>query len=153
MLINTLLIVADRGGLRAYRVDENPGRAPGLHPIDSFEAEEAHGRYQDKLTDQAGRFRASGHGNAHTGGISEQHTLDTENARRACKHVAERINELVDKEKPEGWRLAVPAQIAALVTDHLKSEVRAHLTETVHANLLHVEPSKLLEHFSALHTA
>ena len=150
MLINTLLIVADRGGLRAYRVGENPNRAPGLHLIDSFEAEETRGRFQDKVTDQAGRFKGSGTANQSTGGTAEHPTIEMENDRRACKHVAQRINELVAREKPEGWLLAVPASIHGLVEGHLQPEVRTHLAEVVHADLLRSEPAKILPHFSAL---
>ena len=153
MLINTLLIVADRGGLRAYRIGENPNRAPGLHPIDSFEAQETHGRFQDKVTDQAGRFKGSGASDQSAGGTAEHPTIEMENDRRACKHVAQRINELVTREKPEGWLLAIPATIHRLVEEHLSSEASQHLSEVVHADLLHTEPTKILTHFSALQHA
>ena len=153
MIFNTLLIVADRGGLRAYKVEENPNRAPGLHLIDSFEAQEAHGRFQDKVTDQAGRFKASGVPGQQTGGSAAHDTIDMENDRRAGKHIAARINELVHRERPEGWLLAVPAQISHLVQDHLAAEARQHLTETVHADLVKLEPSKILTHFPALQPA
>ena len=153
MLINTLLIVADRGGLRAYRIGENPNRAPGLHLIDTYEAQDAHGRFADKLTDQAGRFKASGVPNQQTGGSAAHDTLDMENDRRACKAVAGRISELVHQEKPEGWLLAVPARISKLVEEGLAPEARQHLTEVVHADLLKVEPTKLASHFSALQPA
>lgn len=149
---NTLLIVADRGGMKAFRVEESPNRKHGLHQIDSYHAQDAHGRFEDKVTDRAGRFKGSGAGQ--TGGGSADHpTIDLENDRRAVKHIAERINEIVDKEKPEGWRLAVPAQIARLVEEHLKPEARKRLTETVHADLLRAESSDILGHFSTLHTA
>ena len=59
MLINTLLIVADRGGLKAFRVDELPNRKHGLHQIDSDYEQDAHGRYDDKVTDRAGRVVVS----------------------------------------------------------------------------------------------
>ena len=76
-----------------------------------------------------------------------------ENDRRACKHVAQRINELVTREKPEGWLLAIPATIHRLVEEHLSSEASQHLSEVVHADLLHTEPTKILTHFSALQHA
>ncbi len=153
MLINTLLIVADRGGLRAYKIAENPNRTPGLHLIESFEAQETHGRYQDKVTDRAGSFKGSGVSGQSTGGAAQHATIDLENDRRACKHIAQRMNELVEREKPEGWLLAVPGPIRQLVEDHLKPEVSKHLTQTVHADLLKSEPAKILSHFSALQPA
>ena len=154
MLIPSLLIVTDRGGLRAYKVEPTPNRAPGLHLLDSFEAQEVHGRYQDKVTDRAGSFQASGTaGGRQTGGAAEHPTIDLENDRRVCKHVAQRINELVKREKPEAWLLAVPAQIQALVLDHVDAEVVKHLSQTVHADLVRTEPSKLAAHFSELQPA
>ena len=152
MPTNTLLIVADRGGLKAFRVEERPNGKPGLHQIDSDYEQDAHGRFSDKVTDRAGRFKGSGLGQSQ-GGSADHSKTDLENDRRAVKHIAERINELVEKEKPADWRLAIPAQIDKLLIDHLKPEVCKHLTETVHADLLRAEASDILGHFSALRTA
>lgn len=155
MMIPSLLIVTDRGGLRAYKVTPNPSRAPGLHLLDSFEAQETHGRYEDKLTDRAGQFQGGSHGtgNGPVGGADEHGTIDIENERRACKHVAARINELVMREKPETWLLAVPAQIDKLITRELQPAVVKHLGNTVHANLLKVAPDNLGAHFPELQPA
>ena len=153
MLINTLLIVADRGGLRAFKVTENPNRAPGLHLLDDLETLDARGHYNDKVSDQAGRFKGSGINGQSTGGASDHSHIDMENDRRACKHVAERINELVAKEKPEGWLLAIPSTIHHLVESHLKKEVAGKITQVVHADLRRTEPAKIAGHFSALQAA
>lgn len=154
MMIPSLLIVTDRGGLRAFKVEPNPNRAPGLHLLDSFEASETHGRYQDKVSDQAGRLQGGTHGAANTGGGADEHgTIDAENRRRACKHIAERINELVKSEKPETWLLAVPAEIKKLVLDHVDDEALKRLGEPVHANLLKAEPAKIASHFTELRPA
>ena len=136
MATNTLLIVVDRGGLKAFRVEARSNGKPGLHQIDSDYEQDAHGRFTDKVTARAGRFKG-----------------DMENDRRAVKAIAGRINELYEKEKPSDWRLAVPAQIDKLLTEHLKPEVRKGLTETVHADLLRAEATDILGHFSALHAA
>ncbi len=155
MQIPSLLIVADRGGLRAYTVTPNPTRAPGLHLLDAFEAQETHGRYDEKVTDQAGRFQGGSHatGNGPVGGADEHGTIDLENERRACQHVAARINELVMREKPDTWLLAVPAQIARTVTENLQPAVTKHLGNTVHANLLKSAPDHLAAHFPELQPA
>ena len=152
MPTNTLLIVADRGGLKAFRVEAHPNGKPGLRQIDSDYEPAAHGHFGDKVTDRAGRFKGSGLGQSQ-GGSTDHSKADIENDRRAVKAIAGRINELYEKEKPAEWRLAVPAQIDKLLTEHLKPEVRKGLTETVHADLLRAESSDILGHFSALHTA
>ena len=153
MMIPSLLIVTDRGGLRAYKVEPNPARPPALHLIDSYEAQDAHGRYADKLTDQAGRFQGSGASGRHVGGSDEHGTIDIENDRRACKHVAARINELLKREKPGEWLLAVPAQIKKLILDHVDDEGIKRLNHIVQADLLRTEPSKIASHFSTLQPA
>ena len=151
MLLPSLLIVSDRGGLRAYKVEPNPDRGPGLHLLDSFESQDGHGHLKDKVTDRAGRFQGAQTAGRHIGGADEHGTIDIENDRRACKQVAGRINELVKREKPESWLLAVPAQIQQMMFEHLDSGVVKHLGQTVKADLVKVEPAKLANHFSVLH--
>jgi len=56
MTPTSLIIVTDRGRLKAYKVDDAPNRGPSLQLVQSIEVTDAHGRYQDKLTDQAGGF-------------------------------------------------------------------------------------------------
>jgi hypothetical protein len=59
MTPTSLIIVADRGSLKAYKVDDTPNRGASLQLVQAFEITGAHGRYDDKLTDQAGRFAVS----------------------------------------------------------------------------------------------
>ncbi len=56
MTPTSLIIVADRGSLKAYKVNETPNRGASLQLVQAFDITDAHGRYDDKLTDQAGRF-------------------------------------------------------------------------------------------------
>ena len=153
MMVPSLLIVTDRGGLRAYKVEPNPTRPPALHLIDSYEAQDAHGRYEDKVSDRASRFQGSSAAGRHIGGSDEHGTIDIENDRRACKNVAARINELVKQHRPEEWLLAVPAQIKKLLLDHVDDEAVKRLNHIVQADLLRTEPSKIASHFSSLQPA
>lgn len=45
----SLIIVTDRGTLKAYKVDEAPNRGPSLQLVQAIDFTDAHGRYQDKL--------------------------------------------------------------------------------------------------------
>src|SRR5881398_2850505 len=56
MTPTSLIIVTDRGSLKAYRVDETPTRGPSLHLVQAFDLTDAHGKLIDKVTDLAGRF-------------------------------------------------------------------------------------------------
>ena len=154
MIINSLLIVADRGSLKAYRVEELPARtAPRLRLIQSFDVPDAHGRYRDKLTDQAGAFPAGGGGAGNqtlANSAAEHGGIDIENHRRAWKFLAERVNEVVREEKPEAWLFAASSQSLPVILEHLAPEVRERITQSVAADLVKTEPGRLPEHFAAL---
>ena len=50
-----LLIVADLGLVKAYKLDFTPNHTPRLEQLEEIVLEEAHSRLLDKLTDEAGR--------------------------------------------------------------------------------------------------
>jgi len=56
MIPSSLIIVTDRGSLKAYRVDETPTRGPSLQLVQAFNITDAHGKLVDKVSDLAGRF-------------------------------------------------------------------------------------------------
>ncbi len=97
MTPSSLIIVTDRGGLKAYRVDETPTRGPSLQLVQAFNITDAHGRLLDKVTDQAGRFPVSdGAGMHHAASIAERTQLDTETDRRIYKQLADQITKIVN---------------------------------------------------------
>src|SRR4029078_2386538 len=84
MTPSSLIIVTDRGGLKANRVNETPTRGPSLQLVQAFNNTDAHGRLVDKVSDLAGRFPViNGSGNHHgPGSIAERTHLATEMDRR-----------------------------------------------------------------------
>jgi hypothetical protein len=150
MTPTSLIIVADRGGVKAYRVNETPTRGASLQLVQAFDITDAHGRYDDKLTDQAGRFPVSDGNGRHANSIAERTALETENDRRICKQLAEQIADVVKREAAEGWSFAAPASIHSTVTDLLPRSLRNRVVEHVKSDLVKVEPSKLSNHFRSL---
>ena len=47
MIPTSLIIVADRGSIKAYKVAETPARGASLHLIQALELPAAHGRYDE----------------------------------------------------------------------------------------------------------
>src|SRR5438046_6848194 len=90
MTPSSLVIVTDRGELKAYRVNETPTRGPSLQLVQAFNITDAHGRLVDKLTDLAGRFPVTNGAGAHHGAgyIAERTQLATEIDRRINKELA-----------------------------------------------------------------
>jgi len=151
MTPTSLIIVADRGTLKAYRVDETPTRGPSLHLIQAFNITDAHGRLVDKVSDQAGRFPvAEGAGTHHGASIAERTQLETETDRRIHKQLAEEIVKIIDRTGKEGWSFAAPAEIHSAIVDLLPGPARNRIVEHVKSDLVKVEPAKLSTHFRSL---
>ena len=158
MTPTSLVIVADRGNLKAYKVDETPTRGASLQLVQAFELTDAHGRYKDKFTDNAGRFPVGdGGGQAgsgrHMNGIAERQALETENDRRLHKQLADHVEEIIRAQAPEGWSFAAPASINSTVVDLLTSDIRDRIVENVKSDLVNIEAAKLASHFQSLQPA
>ena len=151
MTPSSLIIVTDRGGLKAYRVDETPTRGPSLQLVQAFNITDAHGRLLDKVTDQAGRFPVSdGAGMHHAASIAERTQLDTETDRRIYKQLADQITKIVKSDGIQGWSFAAPAEMHSAVFDLLPLAVRQRIVEHVKSDLVKIEPAKLAAHFRSL---
>lgn len=150
MTPTSLIVLADRGGVKAYRVNDTPNRGASLRLVQAFDITDAHGRYDEKLTDQAGQFAISDGSTRHASAIAERTAIETENDRRICKQLAEHIAEVVKREAVEGWSFAAPASIHSSVTGLLPASLQNRVVEHVKSDLLKIEPSKLTEHFRSL---
>ena len=151
MTPSSLIIVTDRGSLKAYRVDETPTRGPSLKLVQAFDVTDAHGKLVDKVTDLAGRFPVSdGAGGRHANSIAERTQLETETDRRIHRQLADQIAKIVESDGVEGWSFAAPASIHAAIVDLLPRKVRDRIVEHVKSDLVKTEPSKLPAHFRSL---
>ena len=149
MTSTSLIIVTDRGSLKAYKVTETPNRGPHLQLVQAFDTTDAHGRYQDKLTDQAGAF-PSGAAPGQMNSVAERTGMDTENDRRICKQLADSITEIAERDGKSGWSFAAPASIHSAVVELLPATIRDKIVEQVKSDLVKIEPAKLPGHFRSL---
>lgn len=151
MTPTSLIVLADRGSLKAYKVNETPTRGPSLQLVQAFDVTDAHGRFQDKVTDVAGRFAATdGSNGRHGASTAEQQGIATENARRIFKQLAENIGTIVQTHGSDGWSFAAPAAIHSAVVDLLPANVRNRIVEHVKADLVNLELASLPGHFRSL---
>lgn len=148
MTPTSLVVVADRGSLKAYRVDETPTRGPSLHLVQAFDITEAHGKLIDKVTDFAGRY-ADGAG-VHPGASIAETKLGNETDRRIYKQLADQIAKIVKSDGFEGWSFAAPAEFHKAIVDLLPGDVRDRIVEHVKSDLVKTEPAKLHTHFRSL---
>jgi Protein required for attachment to host cells len=149
MTPSSLIIVTDRGGLKAYKVNETPTRGPSLQLVQAFNITDAHGKLIDKLTDVAGRFSATDNSGMHGASIGES-KLETETERRIYKQLADQIVKLVKNDGVQGWSFAAAPDIHQAIVDLLPGDVRNRIVEHVKSDLVKVESAKLHTHFRSL---
>ena len=130
----SLVIVADRGSLRAYRVEETPTRGPHLELVQAFE-----------VTDVIKAVSTR-----HTTPMTDWPQLEAEMDRRVCKELATEIAKIVERNPGGGWSFAAPKSIYTKIIEHLPSEIRERIVEYLKSDLVKTEPAKLPEHFRSL---
>ena len=150
MTPTSLIIVADRGSLKAYRVNDTPTRGPSLNLVQAFNITDAHGRMIDKVTDMAGRFSVRDVAGLQHGASIAEPKLENETDRRIYKQLADQIVKLVKTDGIEGWSFAAPREFHSAIVDLLPNDVRNRIVEHVKSDLVKVESAKLAEHFRSL---
>jgi len=147
---NTLLVVADLGGYKAYKLEPNeqPNRAPRLELLEQYDNGQAHDRLVDKVSDQAGRFPRAG-GVVPGGAMSagERHNIELETRKRLVRQLAQRINVLARQQDFERCMLAASREINSQLLSELESQVREKIIRNISADLTKIERCDILRHF------
>src|SRR5689334_2448024 len=126
MALAKLIIVADRGNVKAYAVQKSPNHGLAASLVEEVQFTEAHQRYEDMLTDHAGAFPkgdSAGQGNA----IAERPTLETELDSRLFHRVGQAISEMVARHQSPIWFLAIPSEINPQILQHVPPKLRESL--------------------------
>jgi len=126
--------VADRGSLRAYRVQETPTRGPHLELVQAFE-----------ITDVMNAASTQ-----HTTPMTDWPQLEAEMDRRICKELATEIPKIVERNPGGGWSFAAPESIHRKIVEQLPSEIRERIVEHVESDLVKLPTAVLLSHFRSL---
>ena len=134
MTATSLIIVADRGSLRAYRVQETPTRGPHLELVQAFEVTDV----MDAASTQ------------HETPMTDWTALEEEMDRRVCKELATEITKIVERNTGEGWAFAAPESIHGKIVEQLTSEIRERIVEHVESDLVKLPVTALLSHFRSL---
>ena len=134
MTASSLIIVADRGSLRAYSVEETPTRGPHLELIQAFEV-------TDVMNAASMRHRTP---------MTDWPQLEAEMERRASKELATEIAKIVRHSPGEGWSFAAPESIYAKIVEQLPPEIRERIVEHVESDLVKLPAAALRSHFRSL---
>lgn len=150
LTMNELIIVADLGKLKAYRIIKDPLKLASdkVEVIQEITTRESHAKASDKFTDAAGRFYLGGGIAGTASGYGEPHTAASEEERRAIKLLVEEICGLVQKEGCKKWHVALDKSISNQVLAILPPEIKARLGKNISANLTRTDKARLMDHFS-----
>jgi hypothetical protein len=140
MIPCSLVILADRGGLKAYSVTETPTRGPSLRLVDDFQIT---GMERELPFNVESTQR-------HVILTSDWMGLEAETNCRVCKQLAERIAKVVRAKRAEGWSLAAEPAIHKMVVDLLPVAIRERIVEHVPSDLMKIAPARLSSHFRSL---
>ena len=138
---NTFIVLADLGHLRAFQpqpAEHGVGRKFDLKELKLAPLTHTPSAIGDLVTDQAGRFAATGNPGSPRGcGMShgEAHNLRTEDERRLIRKLADRIDALIAKRSPSRWILAVPSAILPRVKNALHPTSKQKLVDAHGADL------------------
>ncbi len=131
MIATSIIIIVDRGGLKAYRVNETATRGPNLKLVQAFDI---------RNVNDLSRTH-------HTTAVTDWPQLEAEESRRICKQLADEIKKIVGRNFGEGWSLAAPESICREIVNLLPTEIRERLVEHVQSDLVKTPVAKLLSHF------
>jgi len=154
---NTLLVVADLGGFKAFKVgnnhestlgDERVKRTPRLEFVEEFHNADAHERLVDKVSDLSGRF-PRGTGLKAGGAMSdgERHNIEREARKRLVRQVAQRLNALARSQDIDRCFLAASKEINHQLIEELEPQVRAKIEKNIPADLTKIERADILRYF------
>lgn len=154
MGMDAIVIAVNLGRLKAWRMLPTPTRGAKLELFEGLDFPEAHGRLADKVTDVAGRYHGRVPGrfpssdNAGLGtqiSAAEALKAQLEMDRRLVKLIAEQIETILIRERPEQWHLAATSEIFHAIVAEIDPPLRERLVRSIYADLTKVPPAKVLE--------
>lgn len=147
--MDTLIVVADLGCLKVYRVipDEVNGSS-SVSLVTEYKNGGAHERTSERVTDQAGRFPKGAVGGAGGMGYGENHNEKSETRKKLVENLGSRINAILKKEQGySSWHFAAPKGIHKRLVDGLDAGIRGSLSKSLTLDLTKAGKKELLKRF------
>jgi len=152
--MEAIIITANLGRMKAYRVVETPTRGRKLDLVEDLEFLDAHGRTSEKLSDQAGRFpmtEAAGPPRTTQLSTYEAHTLGTEIERRLIRLVAQAMTATLERERSEIWYFAASPEVHDAILEEITTPgLRERRLRSARVDLVKTPPQEVLAHFGPL---
>jgi Protein required for attachment to host cells len=141
-----LLIVADLGLVKAYKLDFTPNHTPRLEQLEEIVLEEAHSRVLDKVTDLAGRHSSPTQKNWGAP-LADDHKLKLELKRRHIHQIADHVQQLIEHSGCDICWLAAHKEINQKILQELSPAVRSRIKKNLPRDLTKVGQKETLDLF------
>ena len=147
---NKLVVVADLGSFKAYKLEaNNPRSTPRLELIEEFNLSDAHGKMLDRITDLAGRYHAPMMGKWATP-WGERHNIELERKRRLVKQLAHSLIALLHRDGSDSCYLAASKEISHQILAELPRETQVKIEKIIPCDLTKADKSELMRRFDIL---
>jgi len=146
---NTLVLVTDFGGFKAYRLENNhPHSSPRLELLEQYEDAGAHRRIVEEVTDAAGRFgRGATAGRGAPMSDGERHNMTLEKRKRGVRKLASLMDPLLRDPEIEQCFLAASREIMNPLLQELSANSRSKIGMNIPADLMKASKVELLKQF------
>lgn len=144
-----LIIVADRGGLKAFKTSKEEGEK-GIELLEQFVIEEMHGNSRNKESNLGDSFPIDDlAGKGHV--AFEQMGSNLENEKRAVRKLMKDMETVLKKHQPSIWDFSASADINGAILDDLDHSLKINLRHNLKKDLMKTPPSELVSHFEKAH--
>lgn len=147
---NTLVLVTDFGGFKAYRLENNqPHSSPRLELLEEYTDQAAHRKMVEQVSDLAGRFPRRTGARGATGAMSdgERHNIELEKRKRGVRNLAGRLDSLMQNPEIEQCFLAASREIMNPLLQELSPGSRSKIGMNIPADLMKASKVELLRQF------
>ena len=150
--MNTLLVVADLAGFKAFQLQSNGNprkdHKPHLEFLEQYENPHAHDRLGELVSDLSGRFpRRTGARAAGAMSDGERHNIELEARKRFIRDLAQRLNDLARRPDFDRFFLAASKEINRALFEELDPRVQAKIAKNIPADLTKFGRSEILSRF------
>ena len=149
-------VTVDAGHLRIYVERRAPGQqTPALDQVESMDFPAGVRSYNERDTDQAGRFGSSKHPAAASGAptarsgmsIDERLPMKREEAKRRARDLAVEIEAFLAQHPAATWDFAAGPELNGVVLEQLSPGVRQRLKRSLAKDLVNQRNGDLRAHF------
>jgi hypothetical protein len=146
---NTLVLVTDIGGFKAFRLENNqPISSPRLELLEEYKDAESTRRIREQVSDLAGRFpRRTGPAAGGAMSDGERHNIQLEKRKRGVRRLAGRLDSLMQNPEIEQCFLAASREIMNPLLQELSPGARSKIGMNIPADLMKASKVELLRQF------